>query len=481
VSRRLPRHLGALRHTRRPWLVATVVAALAVLSVWASLAITPPASVHLGVVKAEISAAPGSGTVVRTALGRPVTDDTINAGPLQVQVALAVTPHPQASEPQVLAAIDTARPRVVQAAVLYLVRVTLGAVVIALVCCALVFGRRPRRLVLGAVVTMAVVGGGVGATAATTHLAGFDAASCAHGWSRYALADVPDLSPPAPAVTPPPDATAAANAGLLSVLLIADDHLNPEGLVFAHRIQQSTGAVAVLDAGDTTSYGVPGEACIVAPLIRSFNVPYVWVRGNHDSTAFERAMRSTRGVRVLDGTTTNVAGLTVFGIGDPSFTPRRHHSSQTIAGNADALRATIDDRVAATGTTPDVALVHECRMAASGDPANPGVAGSVPVVLCGHTHRYSAAAIDGTTVLHTGTVGAGGLAAFSEGELRDFGAVLLFFSADTHELVRYYVVDGSGGQTATFTGYGVTPPAAPLETAGPPAASATAPAGPHSR
>jgi predicted phosphodiesterase len=453
-----------LRTAPRRWLVALAVVGLAALSSWVSLTLTPAADIKLGVLNAQIKAVPGSGTVVRTALGRPVTDDTVNAGPLQVQVAVAVDDTaPRVTEPQLLEALSQARPRVIHAAVGYLVRVTVGAVLLALLLGVAVVGpgRRGRRLLLVGATTVAVVGSGVAATAATTRLSTFDAASCAHGWSRYAIADLPDLTPPAPTVRPPTEATAAANQGLVPVVLIADDHLNPEGLVFARRLQTATQAKLVLDAGDTTSYGVPGEACVVAPLIRRFRVPYVWVRGNHDSDSFQRTMRGIAGVRVLDGTTTTAAGITVFGVGDPSFTPRRRTTSAVMAVNDDRLRATLADRVERSASLPDVVLVHECPMAVSTDPTNPGVAGLVPLVACGHTHRQAQAGDGVTTVLHTGTVGAGGLDAFSVGGLQNFDAQLLFFDATTHQLVRYYDVNAEGGATATFTRYDVLPTVQP--------------------
>ncbi|HET7310483.1 MAG TPA: metallophosphoesterase family protein [Mycobacteriales bacterium] len=450
----------ALRTTPRRWLVALLVVGVAALSAWLSLTLTPPADIRLGVVSAQIKAAPGSGTVIRAAMGRPVTDDTINAGPLQVQVAVAVQPAPKVTEPQLLEALSEARPRVISAAVGYLLRVTAGAVLVSLLLgfALLGTGRRGRRLFVVGTTTLAVVGAAVGATAATTQLSTFDAASCAHGWSRYAIADLPDLTPPAPRVAPPTEATARANPGLTAVVLIADDHLNPEGLTFARRLQTSTGATAVWDAGDTTSYGVPGEACVIAPLIRSFRVPYVWVRGNHDSSGFERVMRGIRGVHVLQGTTTTTAGITVFGVGDPSFTPRRRTTSAAMSANDARVRAAMPTALTSLGSVPDVVLVHECQMAVDRNPLARGVAGLVPLVVCGHTHRHAQSTYDTTIVLHTGTVGAGGLDAFSVGALQNFDAQLLLFDSTTHRLVRYYDVNGEGGQTATFTRHDIEQP-----------------------
>jgi predicted phosphodiesterase len=460
LTRILAAHVR-LRTTSRRWLVALVVVAAAGAGTWVALAVTPPATISTGVVQAQIKAAPGSGTVVRTGLGRAITDDTINSGPLQVQVAVQLHPRSDVTEPQLLEALSNSRPRVIHAAVLYLVRVTAAAVLVALLLGFALFGRARRRLLLVGGVTVGLIGAGVGATAATTRVATFDAASCAHGWSRYAIADLPDLTPPAPQVEPPYDATAAANPGLIPVVLIADDHLNPEGLVFARRLQEATGARTVLDAGDTTSYGVPGEACVVAPLIRSFRVPYVWVRGNHDGAAFEQVMRTIPHVHVLDGGVASVAGLQVFGAGDPSFTPRRRTTSAVMAANDDRLRATLPGALSSLAPPPDVVLVHECAMAVSSDAANPGVAGVVPLVVCGHTHRWAQTTLDSTVVLHTGTVGAGGLDAFAAGGLRNFDAQLLLFSADApHQLVRYYDVSGAGGAVATFTPHDVATPIA---------------------
>jgi hypothetical protein len=136
-----------------------------------------------------------------------------------------------------------------------------------------------------------------------------------------------------------------------------------------------------------------------------------------------------------------------------------------MAANDARLRLDVAATVDAADVVPDVVLVHECQMAASVDPANPGVAGVVPLVACGHLHRYAESTIDGTTVLHTGTVGAGGLGAFDRGQLQAFGALLLYFDATTHRLVKYYEVTGNGGEAASFTVHEVAPPtpAVPLE------------------
>ena len=112
---------------------------------------------------------------------------------------------------------------------------------------------------------------------------------------------------------------------------------------------------------------------------------------------------------------------------------------------------------------PDAVLVHECPMAISKDRSARGLAGLAPLIACGHTHRYAQGDDETTIVLHTGTVGAGGLDAFSAGGLQDFDAQLMLFNALSHQLVRYYDVAGEGGAAARFTRHDIeVPVAAPL-------------------
>jgi hypothetical protein len=115
-------------------------------------------------------------------------------------------------------------------------------------------------------------------------------------------------------------------------------------------------------------------------------VPYIYVRGNHDSIAIQAAVARQKNAIVLDDKVTTVAGLTVAGIGDPEFTPDK--TVQVPVQNADdpaanpllqtggALAKTIRE----SKTKVDVALVHDPAMA---EP----LSGVVPLVLAGHLHK----------------------------------------------------------------------------------------------
>jgi predicted phosphodiesterase len=424
---------------------------IALVSVWASLAITRPATIRVGPATAAVQTLPGAGASFKLGNAPPVHRD-LGAGPLQLRLRLTLPKGATllaAHEPNMLRQLAAARSNLVGVALGYLGRLAWHAVLLALALGFLVFRRRWRLALVSGASSAALLVTALGATAATMSggLANVGSGSCARGWVSYVLPDMASLSPPAPPVRVPAAAQPAANPGLLPMLFVADDHLNPAGMQFALRLQRATGSVAVLDAGDITSFGVAGESCVVLPWVRQFHVPYVWVRGNHDSMAVQRLMAAVRPVKVLDYSSTTVDGIDIYGVGDPAFTPRLPDDSAAMRRTAETAVPKIVRAISAMSVPPDVVLVHDCRMAAPDDAAGPGVAGMVQLLLCGATHRYAVTDRYGTFVLHTATVGDGGLDDPSGG---GFGALLLEFSASQpHRLVYYWQISSPGGPTPT--------------------------------
>jgi predicted phosphodiesterase len=133
----------------------------------------------------------------------------------------------------------------------------------------------------------------------------------------------------------------------------------------------------VVDTGDIVDWGTEAEASYVGA-ISTLRVPYLYVRGNHDSVATAAAVARQPNAKVLDDSTVTVAGLTFAGIGDPRFTPDKTAQTPTEAVVDSGRR--LADKIRSLSPKPvDVAMVH--------DPAAAGpLAGTCPVVLAGHLH-----------------------------------------------------------------------------------------------
>ena len=79
---------------------------------------------------------------------------------------------------------------------------------------------------------------------------------------------------------------------------------------------------AVADTGDITDWGSEPETRLL-DRIGDVGVPYVWVRGNHDSRATQAAVAAQPNAIVLDSTSETVAGLRFWGAADTRFTPSK--------------------------------------------------------------------------------------------------------------------------------------------------------------
>jgi predicted phosphodiesterase len=230
----------------------------------------------------------------------------------------------------------------------------------------------------------------------------------------------------------------------LRVLHISDIHLNPLGLDFAKQVADGFDVNFVVDTGDLTSFGTPAEQLILSR-IPAIGRPYVFVRGNHDSMALQEAMTKVPNARVLDGNSIRLSGFTIYGLGDPAFTPNKESAIP------DAVVAQLDrqasDQIAqdldAAPKPPDIVVVHDGRMAES-------AAGRVPLVLSGHFHRTADRVADGTLFLRVGSTGGTGATVFTRN--LPLTAEVLYFTTSTPSptLVAWDVVQQSP-QTGSFT------------------------------
>ena len=212
-----------------------------------------------------------------------------------------------------------------------------------------------------------------------------------------------------------------------------------------------------MDSGDITDHGSRAENRYVEE-IRHLPVPYVWVRGNHDSVVTQRAMERQRNVVVLDGRPRRVAGLTFLGLGDPTFTPDKSGDAtpELVAAAAERLAMKVEKH-----GDVDVAVFHDPTPAAVLD-------GLVPVSLHGHLHyRKVTQGEDGTWFMTQGSTGGSGLRALepeqpapillsvvyldrATGTLRGYDDIRLGGLGSTSAQIQRHVVDAApeGPETA---------------------------------
>lgn len=219
---------------------------------------------------------------------------------------------------------------------------------------------------------------------------------------------------------------------LITVLHISDVHLNPQAYDLTARLVRQFRVDAVVDTGDVTTWGTAAESQTLKRIGR-LGVPYVFVRGNHDSKTTAEYVASQKGAVVLEGRTADVVGLRFAGIGDASFTPDGSSdagslSSPEVAGATATKLAGVVQASARRDLPVDVALIHNA--------AHPeALFGQVPLVLSGHTHarRTYVDPESQTRVMVEGSTGGAGLTSGAVENLENarpapLEATLLYFS-----------------------------------------------------
>ncbi|HET8615201.1 MAG TPA: metallophosphoesterase [Actinomycetales bacterium] len=254
-------------------------------------------------------------------------------------------------------------------------------------------------------------------------------------------------------------------AGVTTVLHISDLHLNPLGYDLTQRLVTQFKVDAIVDSGDLSTWGSEVEQGFVTR-IGTFGVPYVFVRGNHDSEGIAEAVAKQKNAVVLDDDVRTIDGLTIAGIADPRNTPAEGEGD-TIGKDAVAASvAKLADRIRRYD------LVHReqpVQIAVVHDPTRlDAILGSVPLVLSGHLHKRSVREEKGTRVMVEGSTGGAGLTSagferLTEGKPVPLEATLLYFAKSgdrAGQLVAYddVTVGGLGLTSVSIDRTTVKPP-----------------------
>ena len=319
---------------------------------------------------------------------------------------------------------------------------TIGGVLLGV----LVFHRRFRRVTFVGGTALAAILGSVGAAGATWNPRAIaepqytglltsapsvvgDARNIVASFSNYSeelaklvtnVSKLYDVTSTLPAYDPAPTT--------IRVLHVSDVHLNPAAWDVIRSIAEQFKVQVIVDTGDVSDHGSKAERRFLTP-IQTLKLPYVFVRGNHDSADTQAAVAAMPNAVVLDhGEIKTVAGLRFIGSGDPRFTPDR-----SIAMDGNAVVAAAGKRMAklalAAKPPPDVALVHDPWMGEQLD-------GVVPLVLAGHGHKRETKLLPlgGTRLFEQGSTGGAGLRALEGEEPTPMECTVFYFDAATKRL-----------------------------------------------
>jgi predicted phosphodiesterase len=211
--------------------------------------------------------------------------------------------------------------------------------------------------------------------------------------------------------------------GTVRVLHVSDLHLNPAGFDLAERLASQFEVAAVVDTGDMGTWGLPPEPQVAAN-IRRFDVPYLFVKGNHDDADMAAAVAANDNAHVLDSSGVEVAGIRFFGVADPTFTPGKGYRVEEFERLKEEESVAVADAIERQALRPDVLLVHDGRLAAY-------ARGHVATVLEGHLHSFGTEVVNGTRTLRSGTAGAAGPDGLRAAEPPPATAEILYFSPAT--------------------------------------------------
>ena len=214
-----------------------------------------------------------------------------------------------------------------------------------------------------------------------------------------------------------------ADTKTIRVLHVSDIHINPIAWNVIHSLQDQFSVDFIIDTGDISDHGTKAENKFVEE-IGKLKVPYVYVRGNHDSMTTQKAVAKQKNAIVLDDTSKKVAGLTIYGLGDPRFTPDKTTDAYS---NPESLGEFARAHLGKVGE-PDLIAVHDPDVGR-------GFSGLAPMILSGHTHeRRTNMLPTGTRLLIQGSTGGAGLRALEHAQPTPVQASVLYFDKETRRL-----------------------------------------------
>ncbi len=236
--------------------------------------------------------------------------------------------------------------------------------------------------------------------------------------------------------------------GSIAVLHISDLHLNPQGWDMVKELTKNFKISMVIDTGDISDHGSTAEDPYLDE-IANLKIPYIYIRGNHDSKHTESVIRNFPNAEVLDNEAVSVQGITFAGVGDPRFTPDKSviekKEDPEVALTARAFARYLKGSVTGRAINPDVILIHDPEMAKE-------LEGISPLILAGHLHHRKTKILpDQSLLMVQGSTGGSGLRTLTNGEADPLQATILYFDPMTRKVIAWNDITMKGIGNAEIT------------------------------
>jgi predicted phosphodiesterase len=244
-----------------------------------------------------------------------------------------------------------------------------------------------------------------------------------------------------------------ATAGTVPVLHISDIHLAIQAWPIVKQVAQQYHVAFIVDTGDLADHGTSAENSALTP-IADLGVPYIYVKGNHDSAITVNEVAGFPNVKVLQDAKVTIDGITVAGAGDPRFTPDKLTRSDSPSGDA----AVID---AASRLADFVAGTSGVQLVAFHDPHGwTQLDGYAPTLLFGHLHTQDTwRGPKGSRIFVQGSTGGAGLRALQGETPTPVTLTVLYVDPSTGRVKSFddITLGGLGTTSAEVTRHTVNP------------------------
>lgn len=212
----------------------------------------------------------------------------------------------------------------------------------------------------------------------------------------------------------------------IGVLAVSDIHCLPGAYDFLSEIIKADPKIKfMLDAGDMTDHGTVAENQVCFQGIDKVGVPVVAIQGNHDSSSTKEYLSGLDNVTVLDSSSTERSGLSIYGIGDKSYTP---------SVDEDGISPHDAQEYSEIPVETDILLAHRPKTAEQH-------LGEVGLAISGDTHELKVDLKDNTLYVNPGTTGAAFLRAYATDKPAHRTAAIIYIDPSTKKPIAVSQLD----------------------------------------